>query len=169
MIHNIILKHLCNNIKTTLLLSRLILIPDNIMREQLYNKEEKTSLLELVYNVERNHSISKLSFHEMYPSIKKVLDRQWTLITLDDMYVLNEEDINAYTMYKGVNTLNKFEVDAPYIRNKHYNAKITIVDTRYDISHITVILYGNEFDVCYNDNYEFKDNYSTTEDGSVKN
>ena len=133
------------------------------MIEQLYNEDNKAILIDLEYDDEDNKcdieddSTTKLSSHEDYITIKKMLNRQWTSITLDDINTLRVLDIHAMCEE------NKFRCHIPCTSRKYYKAKITIVDTRYNIPHVTILLYRNEFDVCYD---EFEDSYHTTEDGS---
>ena len=172
--NRIILKHLCQDIDTTLLLSRLTSIPDNIIQDYVINEEEGTSLLELVYYDDGDVKLSLpfkrhyLSSHKSYSSIKKMLNRDWESITLDDINTLRALDINAYTMLKGkqaniVGYVNEFISE--YNTITMYQAT-----TNHTDENIIVGFSNNGFVVIYR-GYEddTSESYQTSKNGSKMN
>lgn len=164
--NRIILKHLCEDIKSTLLLSRLISIPDNIIQQHLHNEEEKTSLIDLVYR--NDNTTIKLSTHESYTSIKKMLRQDWESITLDDINLLQGLNINAYTSFRGKQCnvrdhVNKFIAEDNRIMIHQLN-------TDYEDEDILVRFKYNGFTVIYrNDNDTPDMSYRTSKNRSRMN
>ena len=179
MIHKFIIRYLCNNISTTLLLSRIIKLSDDIINSQLFNEEEYTSLIDYVIcNDERRDNSSDdndpenespsinnmvlLKDHEYYSSIKKMLNRQWTSITLYDIDILVRlEMIYAYTRFRSC-IIDRFECNGGFKYNEDEH-RIDIY-SECNNEHIVIRLYDSWFmitDVNYESNI-----YNTDEYGS---
>ena len=135
-----------SNTTNTLLLMRIINVPDSIIQQQL--SDEETSLVDML--ITYPDEVVKLSSHKHYPSIKKILDRDWKSITTYDLNILRElEELYAYTSSKDGIIMDKFECEHECIKITDVN--ITILSTWFSV-------------YCYDDAKDYY--YDTTEDGS---
>lgn len=174
-IPNFIMRLLCNDLISTLLLSRVMMLPRDMIKKTLYNEEENTSLDDLIYDINNsrwrldqssNHSMTLLSQHEHYNSIEKILYEDWELITTHDLRILREITVYSFTIFRGRRcriecNVNMFLCGGSQI---DVNARISSLDSE----HITIELDESSFIVLYRTNNDPPLYYITTENRSIQ-